>query len=240
MTSELNSARRRKNFANPEKSSVLDVFDQFGANNVSNPLLIDKTLWKSFPNLAAQQTKKLNVQMSKNFGLTEDDFTIMCSELKNGNEALFEKVFLSHFEDCVKYLMSNYSISKDDACDATMDTLIQFRKRLIDDKVAYGNIRFLFTKIASQNFLKSQKELKRVDGLTYDTDTDIDEEELQILEKSINELGDACKELLKLNFYEKKSIAEIAKLKNLNAGTLRKNKQRCLLRLKNLFIKFNY
>lgn len=178
--------------------------------------------------------------MSKNFGLTENEFSEMCYKLRHGNEELFEKVFLSHFEDCVNYLLNNYSINREDAYDTTMETLILFRKRLIDGKISFGNIRYLFTKMASQVFFKSEKKVNRVEGLTIDGDSDINEAELQILEKAINSLGEACQELLRLNFYEKMTIAEIALIKNKNAASLRKAKQRCLSKLKTLFSKYNH
>ena len=178
--------------------------------------------------------------MSKNFGLSEKEFADMCLKLRQGDEILFEKVFLSHFEDCITYLLNNYSITREDAYDTTMETLIQFRKRLVEGKIKYGNIRFLFTKMASQIFFKSEKKRNKVEGLTFDADSNINEEDLQILEKAINELGEDCQKLLKLNFYEKMTIAEIALVNNKNAATLRKTKQRCLSRLKNLFTKYNY
>ena len=197
-------------------------------------------LWNTFHKLAAQEANVLKQQMSKNFGLSEKGFSEMCSALRQGNEELFEQVFLHHFKDCIHYLMNNYNLNHEDAYDASMDTLIQFRKKLIDGKIRYGNVRFLFTKMASQVYIKSKNKLKRVDGLTYDAESNINEEELVVLEKAIEDLGEECQDLLKLNFYEKMTIAEIATLKDRNAATLRKTKQRCLFKLKNLFAKHNY
>lgn len=211
-------------------------------NTYCNNLHIKSTmvLWNTFHKLAAQEANVLKQKMSKNFGLSEKGFTEMCGALRHGNEELFEQVFLQHFKDCVHYLMKNYSLSHEDAYDTSMDTLIHFRKKLIEGKIAYGNVRFLFTKMASQIYIKSKNKLKRVDGLTYNSESTINEEELIILEKSIEDLGEECQDLLKLNFYEKMTVAEIAIIKNKNAASLRKTKQRCLLKLKNLFAKYNY
>ena len=233
----------RHKYAIPETDSMkcaFIIFEKISTYNFSVSKIGDIVLWNTFHKFAAQETKALKQQMSKNFGLTEKGFTEMCNSLRHGNEDIFEQVFMSHFNDCITYLKSNYTISHEDAYDATMDTLIAFRKKLIDGKISYGNVRYLFTKMASQIFIKSQNRLKRVDGLTYDSDSTVDEEELQVLEKAIGDLGSECQELLKLNFYEKLTIVEIAKIKDKNAASMRKTKQRCLFKLKSLFTKYNY
>jgi len=48
----------------------------------------------------------------KNFGLEEQEFLELVKELKNGNEALFKKIFLKQFDPALKRLMSKYRISE--------------------------------------------------------------------------------------------------------------------------------
>lgn len=233
----------RDRYRVPHSDSMLyvhKIFDKLRTYSYKMANLGDIVLWNTFHKLAAQEANVLKQQMSKNFGLSEKGFTEMCAALRQGNEELFEQVFLHHFKDCITYLMNNYKMSYEDAYDASMDTLIQFRKKIIEGKIGYGNVRFLFTKMASQIYIKSKNKLKRVDGLTYDAESNINEAELVVLEKAIDDLGEECQDLLKLNFYEKMTIAEIAKLKDKNAASLRKTKQRCLFKLKNLFAKHNY
>ena len=188
-----------------------------------------------FHRFAAEETSKLQLQMSKNFGLTEMGFVEMRNALRQGNEELFEKVFLAHFESCIQYLMSNYTLTRENAYDASMDALIEFRRKLIADKIGYGNMRFLFTRMASQIYLKSKSKNMRVEGLTYDDESTVDQDDMIALDKAISQLGPECQELLRLNFYEKMKISEIAVLKDKSAASLRKAKQRCIEQLRIFF-----
>lgn len=186
------------------------------------------------------EVDRLSINMAKNFGLSEEDFNLIVSQLKTNETAFFERIFLSHFSDCVLYVQKNYSASYDDAYDATMETMIIFRERMVSNKIKYGNLRYLFTKMATQVFLKDVKAYQSRD--VYETDLEeeripVDQDDLKTLQKSWPELGDACQSLLKNYFYGKLRLKEIAEIEGKTSATVRKQKERCLQRLKVLFTK---
>ena len=176
--------------------------------------------------------------MIKNFGLSLEEFNRLVAELKRNDTTLLEQVFLAHFEDCMNYLQREYEAQHEDAYDTTMETLLLFRKRLVEGKIEYGNLRFLFTKMATQVYLKTKKQTQvqklNIDQLKEDVLFE-DKESIQLLKKSWAELGPNCKELLTWHFYGRMRLTEIAAQEQKTAIAIRKQKERCLKKLKEVF-----
>ena len=98
--------------------------------------------------------RSMSKKPEQNFGLTEKEFNDLLRELKNDNTLLLEKIFLIQFPETVDYLMHRYRADQLSAYDATMEALLKFWQRLSDGKIRYGNMRFLFIKIAVQFLTK--------------------------------------------------------------------------------------
>lgn len=180
---------------------------------------------------------------SKNFDLSEDEFENLRAGLKTGDDSLFERIFLSHFSDCLAYLKSKFNISQEEAYDASMDTMLEFRRYLIEDKIKYGNLRFLFTRMAAQRWMKLNKKEALVDTTDeipemLDLSQVHSDEELAILDKSWEKLSIECKNLLKQFYYDKIKLSAIAENIGKNASSLRKQKERCVNTLRNNFQQF--
>ncbi|WP_299212317.1 sigma-70 family RNA polymerase sigma factor [uncultured Aquimarina sp.] len=176
----------------------------------------------------------------KNFGLSELLFKKIIVDLKKNDTYFFEQVFLKQFEETMKYLRREYKATHDDAYDATMDTLIEFRARFVEGKLQYGNLRFLFTKMASQMLLRNQRKNRtNVDdilSLSQEEDTEpLESEELSQLNNAWLLLGDSCKQLLTWHFYGKMKLSEIAQEIQKSPATIRKQKERCVQKLKDQF-----
>ncbi|TSE10230.1 RNA polymerase sigma factor [Aquimarina algiphila] len=176
----------------------------------------------------------------KNFGLSETSFEKLITDLKRNDSHFFEQVFLKQFEETMKYLCREHKSSREDAYDATMDALIEFRARFVDGKLKYGNLRFLFTKMASQmlfrNLKKNTSNIEGVITLAQETETEsIDSEELSLLNNAWQILGDSCKKLLTWHFYGKMKLSEIATETQKSPATIRKQKERCIKQLKEQF-----
>lgn len=182
----------------------------------------------------------------QNFGLTYAAFNNMLHALQKGNETLFEHVFIKHFNDCRGYLIRECTANTEDAYDITIDTIIQFRKRLIEGKIEYGNLRYYFTKMAKDSLLKLFEKNKRLpvkELLLAEADReeentqDFDEEQLQSLSLAWTKLNAECQELLRNNVYEGIKLRQIALSSNENEANIRKRKERCMDKLKSLFFK---
>ncbi|NAS11853.1 RNA polymerase sigma factor [Poritiphilus flavus] len=177
---------------------------------------------------------------NKNFGLTEASFAEMINDLKANDTRFFLQVFLKQFEETILYVKRECGASHEDAYDATMDTLLEFRLRFVNGKLRYGNLRFLFTKMTTQMYLRNKKNNQ---PLTNDI-TGIPEREEERSDAAVpegfsrawNSLGKNCKELLTQHYYGKMKLIEIAKITSKNPTAVRKQKERCVKKLKDLMV----
>ncbi len=204
------------------------------------PQLESNRIWSIVVNIAEEENLKLRAAMNKNFGLTESDFLEMSEKLKQGDRFLFEQTFLAHFDDCMNFLKQTYRASHEDAYDASMDALLEFCKRLEAGKINYGNLRFLFTRMAGQIYFRRKK--KQMPAIEPDVqiaieEEEVSEEELQVLQKVLGDLCEDCTEIIKAFYYYDISLKDLALKYDKTPAALRKQKQRCMEKLKNLFKK---
>lgn len=182
--------------------------------------------------------------LDHNFGLSEDDFYQMIELLKNGDERIFEKIFLDHFSECMNYLIRNYKCEQAEAYDISMDTLIDFRTGLFHDKYKYGNLRFLFTRMATQRLIKAKRKTANVKLLDefFDIEQEVEfnnEEELRKLQLAWSRLDPKSQTLLKQFYIDKTKLSEIADNLNKSHCSVRKQKERAVIALKQNYFQFN-
>ncbi|UOY05823.1 sigma-70 family RNA polymerase sigma factor [Muricauda sp. SCSIO 64092] len=176
----------------------------------------------------------------KNFGLTEASFGQMVLDLKANDTRFFQQVFLVQFKETLNYVKREYGASHEDAYDATMDALLEFRKRFVDGKLKYGNLRFLFTKMSTQMYLRNKKRQQ----LTYEdleTLREIADDHVEAgVPKSFRmawrSLGANCKQLLTQHYYGAMQLTEIARELSKSPATVRKQKERCIKKIKDLML----
>lgn len=176
---------------------------------------------------------------TKNFGLSALVFEEMQSKLRAGDESLFEHIFLSQFQETVKELSKRLHIHPSKAHDVGMDTLLIFRKKLIEDKIKYGNLNFLFFQMGKQIFiqgLRKNKRTRKVEMLSakkYAEGNEIDRETLIGLMNSVwDHLGEQCKKILEGFYYDNMNMKSLADMLNKSEVAIRKQKQRCIGHLK--------
>ncbi|MEM9548910.1 MAG: hypothetical protein AAGA77_23190 [Bacteroidota bacterium] len=176
---------------------------------------------------------------NKNFNLTIVEFDQMVSKLKQGDDDLFEHVFLSHFEENKRYLIRYCKIEEEVAYDVCLDTMLEFMHKLKSDKIQYGNLKFLFNQMSKNKFLQmsriKERRMTAILELEYIGSFDASEKErlLQVLDKAWQKLGSECQKILKMYYYEKSAIKDIAAAIKKSEVALRKQKQRCLFHMKN-------
>lgn len=176
--------------------------------------------------------------LDKNFGLTETEFEEMVEQLHAGEDEIYRRVFLSHFDYCMNYLKKQFGVSHEDAYDATMDALLEFCHRLRAGKIEYGNLRYLFTRISGQRLHRERKERTagREEGNLTELveEVDVGTEVLEEFSKVWHRFGEPCKTLLYRFYYDRTSLKAISLELNRSEVAIRKQKQRCLEKLQTL------
>lgn len=176
----------------------------------------------------------------KNFGLTQREFDEMVHQLRNGNYQFYERVFLAHFHSCIDYVKFRCKASHTEAYDATMDAMLSLCKKLKEGKVDYGNLRYLFTRMACQHYSQANRRQFIFEGMEGvdppEEPTDLKEGDIAMMWDAWGYLGKPCQRVLRSFYFEKTSLKRIAELEERSEAALRKQKQRCLEALRGFFV----
>ena len=173
--------------------------------------------------------------------MTETAFHNMHQKLMKGDESLFLKIFSTHFQDCRNYLMDKHGVSHEKAYDICMETLLDFREKLMDQKIKFGNLRFLFTRMAVNKFIdESKKSKKTVEAVHFmfnqNKIKEIDKElYYELLQKAMCSLKESHRQLIEDIFFAQKDMKHIAEEYNTSYVNIRKKKERLLSKLKTTF-----
>jgi len=179
--------------------------------------------------------------MNKNLGLSEKQFYDLVEELKNGNNKLFELAFNKLVFYNIRYAKRKYRISEFDAKDATINALYSLRNKLIDDKIKYSNIRFLFTKMVYHEYLLIRKRNENIVYLDTATENNLVDSTDSFTDENFNKLNTAmkkldskCVELLESIYSKNAKLNKLADKFGISYDLIRKRKQRCLDKLRSI------
>lgn len=221
--------------------SVLKRLEWKFSDNKRQPVQVFQ---EAISNIVTRETNKYRRLMEKNFGLSKDAFNEMIEKMQNGDESLFEVVFLSHFEFCLSYIQAKYNASYENAYDSSMNAMLSFCRGLKEGTISYGNLQFLFTQMAGQFYFKwirKEKPKESLEGIDIPEEEDsFDEANLNTLDKAWNLLGKECRQLLENFYYRDDQLREIAKKHEKSPSAMRKQKQRCIEKLREYFIQMNH
>jgi len=177
----------------------------------------------------------------KNFGLSEAQFEALLSQLEQGDEALFERVFVKQYWKMVRRLQSSHSTEQADAEDAVMEGLMSFRNILIARKVTWGNLEAYLNRIIVTDFQKKQKRNREMpvdsfaENLAADEDACFSTEELAAFKKAWDSLCDKCSGMLHRFYYDELPHFQIAELLGKSPEAVKQDKHRCIQKLRKHF-----
>ncbi len=173
--------------------------------------------------------------------------------LKKGDEKVLEKIYVENRQGFINF-SKKYNIEEQDAVDIYQDAIIVLRDNAVSGRIDTLNSNistYLFAigkyKIYHNFRVRSREELKEDVDLLHenvDFDVNLDESVLtnkqKLLQKCFEELGDRCKSILKLFYYQGYNLDEIQEiLEYSNKKVLKSQKSRCLRQLKDLVQKYN-
>ena len=174
--------------------------------------------------------------------------------IKKGDSAALEKIYNDNREAFINF-SKKYNIEKYDAVDIYQDAIIALQENIITGKIDHLNSSistYLFA-IGKYKIFHSQRKNSRIadhngiefdrgiefDEKSFDFDVDFSHEKLtneqRILKKCFDQLGDRCKSVLRLFYYQGYTLDEITDILNYSdKKVLKSQKSRCLKQLKDL------
>ncbi|MEM7297554.1 MAG: sigma-70 family RNA polymerase sigma factor [Bacteroidota bacterium] len=182
--------------------------------------------------------------MKVSFRKSEKD---ILERIRHGDKQVMEEVYFRYREEFLKWSQGKYDISENDALDKYQDTVTIFFEKVIQGSI--GDIEsslktFLFgigKNRILQQFDKEARRGKHDEGLTehyrflveHEDAAESHEEAKSLTRELFKELSDGCKTILKLFYYEKKSMSEIANIMgHKSEGVSRTTKKRCLEKIR--------
>ena len=166
--------------------------------------------------------------------------------IRSGDEKAMERIYNEHRNEFIGWSVENHSISEQDALDHYQDTITIFF-----EKVMNGTLREIESSVKTYLFgIGKNRILQQFqrENTRLRHEEEVSEHYRFLAEKELNEiyvsagettadmfsmLGEKCKEILKLFYFDKKSMTEIANLMEFkNEGVARTSKKRCLEKIR--------
>ncbi|MEL4456719.1 sigma-70 family RNA polymerase sigma factor [Lutimonas vermicola] len=168
--------------------------------------------------------------------------------LKRGDQKTLEKIYLENREGFINF-SKKYNVDENDAIDIYQDSILILRENAINGKIDHlqSNIStYLFAigkyKIYHNFRVQSKIEMTNDFNLVEENvDFDVNlygpvlTKEQELLKKYYDQLGDRCKSILNLFYYQGYNLDEIRAILNYsNKKVLKSQKSRCIKQLKDL------
>lgn len=166
---------------------------------------------------------------------------------KNNDQIVMQMVYQNTFPKFRNYVLKN-SGDETQAKDVFQEAFIACWKNIKDDKLQENSnvVGYLFT-IAKNKWtdhLRSSTFKKTMASSTIshlkvvheenDTDEEVLEKQYDILQSALQKLGNNCKKLLHLFYFERKSMDSISMELQLTPASTRNQKYRCMEKLRTL------
>ena len=165
----------------------------------------------------------------------------------NDNEALREIYDLCR-EECIAWLQNDFGLSIHDALDVFQVSIVILYDNVMTGKLETltSNIKTYLKGIAKNKALELLRSRKNIivahnipvlaQYVYEENEKVILEEQLSAALKSLEFLGDPCKSLLELYYYNDLSMEDITAIMGYkNADTTKNQKYKCLRRLQNIY-----
>ena len=156
-----------------------------------------------------------------------DEEIISC--IKKGDESALDYLYKKNYRVILRYILSNNGTS-DEAKDLFQDALIVFWEKVRSGELVLTSKISTFVFSICKNLWHKESEYEP--GESYDHDAD---ERLNIVLNVIGKMGETCKKVLMLYYFDKLSMQDIAtELGFANADTAKTKKYKCKSELERL------
>lgn len=177
------------------------------------------------------------------------------SGIQNGDSNVMEKVYNENRNEFVNWSIKKFGISEEDALDHYQDVITLFYEKVMNGSVEEINSSiktYLFgigKNKVRQQFDKQSRHEKHEEGLAEHylflaKDVQLNkvfEESKNGVAKVFDTIGEACKKILQLFYFDKKPMNEIAKvLGHKSEGVSRTTKKRCLEKIRSQLKSFDH
>lgn len=179
--------------------------------------------------------------------MESEEKNLKLKELQLGNAEALAEVYQSYRAEFLQWMMSNFGCAEQDAKDIYQNTILTFSEKLRKDQISNLNssLKSYIFGIGKNKFLEHRRMAYRQRRIqnpmggheeVSEVDKDEYEAQLEVVEHSLELLGEPCRSLLELYYFHNMSMDEIgAQLRYKNRNTTKNLKYKCMLRLQRIF-----
>ncbi|MGW8121659.1 RNA polymerase sigma factor [Roseivirga echinicomitans] len=168
--------------------------------------------------------------------------------LKRGDQQALEQIYSDYRQSFIVFITNTHNCSEEQAIDIYQYAILSFYENVVDGSFEEMNIAGIKTYLYSIGKNKLLGDLRKNTRITFqgefkegDLILEDDEFEIEKIEKYdkvrevINAMGDPCKRILELYYFNKLPNEEIAEIMGYNtAKTVKNLKYKCIQRIKKL------
>jgi RNA polymerase sigma factor (sigma-70 family) len=168
--------------------------------------------------------------------------------IRQGGQSELAMIYEQFREEFLRWIIRENQCSDDDSKDIYQLAILIFYDNVKTGKLEYltSSIKtYLFAvgrNVAKENMRKARRntpinqEKWLKEYLVDEQESPIDDSVFDVAKKALVQLGQPCRQLIELFYYEKKSMEEISLMMNYkNAETAKNQKCKCMARLRKLF-----
>ena len=175
------------------------------------------------------------------------DPNLQLKELKNGNKDVLSQIYLDYRNEFVNWLKSKYSVETEEGLELYQQTILIFYENVLKGKlvkVSSGLKTYLFAIGKNKMMEESRSKLRVVHSAPGEVEVQYDsenedkvylEQRILNLRNSFRQLGEHCRQLLQLFYYQRLSLDEIVALQGYkNRNTAKNQKYKCMEKLRGI------
>lgn len=173
--------------------------------------------------------------------MTEDQH--IQKKLRDGDRKVLEQLYLNNREDFVAFAV-RYTTNREEILDVYQDAIIELSRKFEQEnlQLGRGSVKTYLFGIGKFLLFRRLKNLAVVSDEQHEEEVEwivVDEDEPSLEKRQMlqgyEQLGDQCKELLRLYYYRNLTVQEIVDRGHYkDANTVKSQKSRCMKKLKEL------
>lgn len=173
-------------------------------------------------------------------------YSTIIEQIRTGDLVVLDKVFSDNRNAFISQLVKKHQCPMEEAKDIYAISVSIFYENIMSGKLITLTVKPLSYLLGiGQNLVKEWRRKQKeapvdvekvlIHHIVEETPTDTYEQKLKLVIRKLEELGAACRAILELFYFERRSISEITKLMDFaNVDTTKSRKYKCNQRLKKL------
>ncbi|MEO0555742.1 MAG: sigma-70 family RNA polymerase sigma factor [Bacteroidota bacterium] len=172
--------------------------------------------------------------------MDQQELNSLIKQLKEVDNSCLKAIYESCAEHCIRKLTLETNISQEEAEDTFIDAIMNFREKLIGDKIDHliSEKAYIYKTCYNMYLVRLEqtkrwnRKLSDIEMLYYGAqgkdDSEFDQNMLDATKSAWNRLSEKCKDIISYFYVDKISMTEIAELMGLNnADVAKTTKSRC-------------